>query len=183
MNKLSILLTLLTFAFSCGTNPPASSNQNLVKVEQTATPTTTITPTHSQSDSARKEKGHQHEHKAPRGGTLIAFGEEFAHLEIVLEEATGRITAYVLDGEAEKSIQIAQDEIEIEIEKPKNFSVKLTAVENALTGEKKGATSEFSTVNEELKSLKEFDADIKSIKIKGKEFKGEKFNFPKGNEH
>lgn len=178
-----ILFIFIAITISCGTNQSVSNNQNLVKVEQTATPNATTTPTPSPTDSPKKEKGHNHEHKAPRGGTLIAFGEEFAHLEIVLEEATGKITGYILDGEAEKSIQIAQDEIEIEIEKPKKFSIKLAAIENALTGEKKGATSEFSVTNEELIGLKEFDARIVSIKIKGKEFKGEIFNFPKGNEH
>ena len=181
MRRLFILFVLLVFAFACGSNQPVVNNQNTAKIETITTATPTVTPI--PTESHKKEKGHKHDHKAPRGGALVAFGEEFAHLEIVLDEATGKITAYLLDGEAEKSIQIAQEEIEIEIEKPKKISVKLTTVENSLTGEKKGATSEFSAVNEELKGLKDFDAVIKSIKIKGKEFTSEKFNFPKGNEH
>lgn len=183
MERLSILFILLVFAFSCGSNQPVVNNQNTTKIETTTTATPGVTVTPIQTESPKKETGHKHEHKAPRGGALVVFGEEFAHLEIVLDEATGKITAYLLDGEAEKSIQIAQEEIQIEVEKPKRISIKLTAVENALTGEKKGATSEFSAINEDLKGLKDFEAVIKSIKIKGKEFTGEKFNFPKGNEH
>ena len=172
MDKRFILFIFLTFAFSCGTNQPVSNNQNTSKTEpiSTSTPSATATPTPTAAPKA--EKGHKHEHKAPHGGTLIVFGNEFAHLELVLDQATGKITGYVLDGEAEKSIQI-----------PKKFSVILTAVEDALTGEKKGATSEFAGQSDELKGLKEFDAAVKSIKIKGKEFSAEKFNFPKGNEH
>lgn len=179
MIKAVILFISLAFALSCGTNQPASNTQNTAKVEPTPTATATPTPT----TTPKSEKGHKHEHKAPHDGTLIVFGNESAHLELVLDEATGKITGYILDGEAEKAVQIVQEEIEIEVEKPKKFSVKLTAVENALTGEKKGATSEFSGQSDELKGLKNFDGTIKSIKIKGKEFLAEKFNFPKGNEH
>ena len=49
-----------------------------------------------------------HQHKAPHKGTLVEFGEEFAHLELVLDQATGKISAWVLDGEAEKAVRVAQ---------------------------------------------------------------------------
>jgi hypothetical protein len=159
----------------CQTDQPPPTNQNIVKVEPTIQPTT-------EKKEANKNKD-SHEHKAPHGGTLIAFGGEFAHLEIVLDDKTGKLTGYVLDGEAEKFVQISQPQIEIEAENPKKFTVILNAVENALTGEKIGTTSEFATTSEDLKGLKDFDGKVKSIKIKGKEFKSEKFNFPKGNEH
>ncbi len=136
----------------------------------------------NQTNNANQTKGETREHTAPHGGTLIAFGEEFAHLELVLDASNGELTAYALDGEAEKSVQIAQTEIEIEVENPRRFSIKITARENALTGEKLGATSEFRAASDELKNLKEFDARIKSITIRGREFKNTHFNFPKGNE-
>jgi hypothetical protein len=47
------------------------------------------------------QTGAVHEHTAPHGGSLVEFGEEFAHIELVLDSATGVLTAYVLDGEAE----------------------------------------------------------------------------------
>jgi outer membrane murein-binding lipoprotein Lpp len=161
-------------------NAPTNSNQNLnVNTAQNLNANTAPV---NQSNNANQTKSDTHEHTAPHGGTLIVFGEEFAHLELVLDASNGALTAYALDGEAEKSVQIAQTEIEIEIEKPKKFSVKLAAQENALTGEKKGATSEFRAASDELKNLNEFDAKIKSITIRGREFKNTHFNFPKGNE-
>lgn len=120
-----------------------------------------------------------HEHKAPHKGTLIEFGEEFAHLEIVIDQATGKISAWVLDGEAEKPVRVAQKEIEI---KAKDFSVTVKAVANELSGEKVGDTSEFAGQNDKLKGLKNFDAVVVDITVKGKQFKDTKFNFPKGNE-
>lgn len=131
---------------------------------------------------ASKTQANKHAHTAPHGGTLIAFGEEFAHLEIVLDPSNGQMTAYALDGEAEKSVQIAQENIVIEIEKPSKFSLTLEAVDNALTGEKRGATSEFRGQSDQLKNLSECDAQIAAITIRGRQFKNVKFNFPRGNE-
>ena len=38
-----------------------------------------------------------------RGGTLVELGNEFAHVELVLDSNAGSLTAYVLDGEAQES--------------------------------------------------------------------------------
>jgi hypothetical protein len=151
---------------------PTNVNQNAAANANAANGSAANSPAKSES----------HAHVAPHGGTLVAFGEEFAHLELVLDAATGQLTAYALDGEAEKSVPLAQEEIEIVVEKPRRFTVRLAATENALTGEKKGATSEFRAQVEELKNLTEFDAAVKAIKIRGRDFKNTHFNFPKGNE-
>ena len=138
-----------------------------------------------------------HEHKAPHGGTLVVFGNEFAHLELVLDAKAGKLTAYVLDGEAEKAVRIQQKEFELETKVLKKKSsaggdgsevslaivrVKLKAVSSALTGEKEGDSSQFEGQDAALKDAPDFDAVLKAITIKGKEFKDVKFNFPKGNE-
>jgi hypothetical protein len=109
------------------------------------------------------------------------LGEEFAHVEIVLDAAMGKLTAYALDGEAEKAVRIKQNEIEIEVENPAS-TIRLGGVANALTGETADDTSEFSGQSERLKGATDFDGIIKTISIKGKEFKNVAFNFPKGNE-
>src|ERR1043165_3970897 len=131
-----------------------------------------------------------HEHKAPHKGTLIEFSPpaEFAHLELVLDKTSGKITGYVLDREAEKAVRIFQKEIEIKVDPLSKagiaaaFTVTLKAQSSALTGEKEGDTSEFEGQSDKLKGLTVFDAAVSSIKVKGKEFTSVKFNFPKGNE-
>lgn len=149
----------------------------------TSTPTVSPTPAANAAnkvESETKKKGH--EHKAPNGGTLVVLGEEFVHIEFVLNAETGSLTAYVLDGEAEKSVRVTQTELALKIEKPFKGTIKLSAVENSLTGEKSGDTSEFRGQSDQLKSLRDFDAEIETAKVKGKEFKDVHFNFPKGNE-
>ncbi len=152
-------------------NLPSNINSNSAKNNQ-----------NSAANVNQSGKTTSHEHLAPHGGTLIVFDEEYAHLEIVVNQANGEITAYALDGEAEKSVPLAQETIEIEVEKPQKFQIKLEAVENSLTGETRGATSEFRANAPQLKDLKEFDAKVNSITIRGREFKNVHFNFPEGNE-
>ncbi len=126
---------------------------------------------------------HTHEHKAPHSGTLIELGEEYAHVELVLDPKTGKVTAYVLDHEAEKAVKIKQKEIELNLEVAKEkHTLTLKALANVLTGEKEGDTSEFGGQADYLKDVKNFTASIKEIKVKGKEFKKVEFKFPEGNE-
>ena len=130
-----------------------------------------------------------HEHHPPHKGTLVEFGEEFAHLELVLDPATGVLTAYALDGEAEKAVRLKQMEIVIEVpgEGGKTGvkdlkTITLKPVSSDLSGEKPGDTSEFNATVPQLKGVKEFDGVVKALNIRGKDFKDVKFNFPKGNE-
>jgi hypothetical protein len=135
-------------------------------------------------DSKEEEKkGGKHEHKPPHAGTLVEFGEEFAHLELVLDGASGQLTGYVLDGEAEKPVRLEQKEIALKVKgKSSEFTVVLKAAGNALTGEKSGDTSQFEGQSIALKGLKEFDAAVVKITVKGKDFSDVPFTFPKGNE-
>jgi hypothetical protein len=128
----------------------------------------------------------KHEHEAPHSGTLIVLGEEFAHLELVLGKDSNAITAYVLDGEAENPIRIAQSELQIFATKPgsdgSSVTVTLKAVEDALTGEKVGSTSEFSGPMGPLKDVQSFTATLSRISVKGQDFRDVKFSYPDGNE-
>lgn len=174
-------LTLFVCSLSgCQTTP--NVNHKASNLSSDINSNTAENNRNSAANANQNEKTTSHEHTAPHGGTLIAFGEEFAHLELVINAENGEIAAYALDGEAEKSVPLAQETIEIEIEKPQKFKIKLEAVENSLTGEKRGATSEFRANAAQIKDLKEFDAKIKSITIRGREFKNVHFHFPEGNE-
>src|SRR5579863_7822622 len=66
-------------------------------------------------DDHDHDHGHHHHHaeKGPHGGALVAIGHDDAHLEIVLDAKTGTITAYVLDGAAEKPIAIKQKNLQL----------------------------------------------------------------------
>ena len=137
-----------------------------------------------EQEGAHETHAH-HEHTAPRGGTLVVLGDEFAHVEFVLEKATGKLTGYVLDGEAEKPVRLSQETIKLKINRLKSeqaFALQLTAVANVLTGETQGDTSQFSGGSDELIGAAEFHAEILSIAVKGQTFADVDFEFPEGNE-
>jgi hypothetical protein len=138
----------------------------------------------SACDSKDEEKkGAKHEHRAPHGGTLVELGGEFAHLEIVLDAASGQLTAYVLDGEAETSIRLEQEELALSVKgKTGDVPVLLKAVGSTLTGEKPGDTSQFEGQLDALRGQKDFDASVVAITVKGRKFGNVSFNVPRGNE-
>ena len=135
-------------------------------------------PEHDDHDHGHS---HGHEHHAPHHGTLIALGEELAHLELVLDPERGELRAYSLDGEAEHAVPLKQTELRLRVVKPA-VELKLVAQANELTGEKPGQSSEFVGSNPLLKNLKEFDASLVQIDIVGQNFQNVRFKFPQGNE-
>jgi hypothetical protein len=118
-----------------------------------------------------------HEHKAPHGGILVELGEEFAHVELVLDREQGRMTAYVLDGEAENAIRVALPELEITALREVN-TLRLAAVANVMTGETVGNTSEFVVQSDTVKSIRNDDDGIlTTITVRGVSFENVKFSF------
>ena len=113
---------------------------------------------HRHEQGETHETDTHHEHTAPHGGTLVVFGDEFAHIELVLDQTTGKLTGYVLDGEAENSVRLSQKTIELKIHREdieSDFSLQLSGVANVLTGETEGDTSQFAGQSDALQGASE----------------------------
>jgi hypothetical protein len=115
--------------------------------------------------------GGGHVHRAPHGGTLVELGQHAYNLELVREAATGKLTAYVLDGHAENFIRVAMPSFElIAISGGERKPLTLRAVANPTTGETIGDTSQFEAQAEWLKSVAEFPGTITALDIRGSKF-------------
>jgi hypothetical protein len=113
----------------------------------------------------------------------VVLGDEDYHIELVLDRASGRIQAYVLDGEMENFVRSTAPRIEIAaIVAGTPRLLVLEPVANPETGETVGDTSLFEGQADWLKSAGQFDAELKSVTIRDTTFSGVKFNFPKGND-
>lgn len=128
-----------------------------------------------------------HKHHAPHDGALVAFGDEFAHLEFVLDVTSGTLACYALDGEAENPVRLSQSAIRLAVKTSdvvgaSSGSVELKATANVLTGETIGNTSEFNGQSDVLKGVKHFSAIIEKVQIKGSVFQKVSFKYPEGNE-
>ena len=120
----------------------------------------------------------KHEHHPP-----VVLGDEVYHVELVLDPATGKLSAYVLDGEMENFIRSAAPSFEMSaLVKGELKALTLRAVPNPATGETVGDTSLFETQADWLKTTKNFDGVIKSLAIRGTTFTDVEFNFPDGND-
>ncbi|MEM7165793.1 MAG: hypothetical protein AAF581_10030 [Planctomycetota bacterium] len=129
------------------------------------------------------EDGHGHHHVAPHGGTLVVLGDEFAHLEFLLEEKTGKLRMYALGAHAEKGVPLNHGELPLQIKTAAaTLEVRLEGVASQLTGESRDNTSVFQATAAGLIGVAEFEVTIPRIKIRGTEFTGVSFSFPEGNE-
>ncbi|MCX7717412.1 MAG: hypothetical protein N2111_03280 [Candidatus Sumerlaeaceae bacterium] len=132
-------------------------------------------------------RSHGHSHAAPHGGTLVSLGGCFAHVEFVVDSTAGRLTAYILDGNAERGVRVAQPELEasLSVEDPKPASestatlvLKLVAQTSVLTGEKPGDASEFAATADALKGARRVSGRLGPLSIKGQKFDGVEFQWP-----
>lgn len=126
------------------------------------------------------DAAHGHVHEAPHGGTLVVLADEAVNLELVLDAAAGKLTAYVLDGHAERGLRIAQPSIQLSLRRGAGdpFDVTLVAVANALTGETAGDTSEFAATDERLRGPGAIDGVVRSVAVRGTAFADVPFRLP-----
>lgn len=166
MRRCQIRLSVVTLALS-------SSAMLLPGCRSSPVETTTALPdrARTRADSA----GHKHE--APHGGTLLELGDEFAHLEIVFDASTGRISAYALNGDASGAVRLGQRRLELLIDHPPH-AIRLEGVASPLTGETIDDTSEFAGQSDLLKGAARIDGVIKMISIRGRQFNQVAFHFP-----
>jgi len=150
LKRVALILTVV-FAVACGGEAP---------------------PPAAGTTAAADNEGHAH--TAPHGGALVELGEHFAFLEVVLDGDAGRVTVYVLDGEAEKAVRITQPTLNLTFEAPTalaGHNLVLAAKANTLTGETVGDTSEFVMTSPALKGHTTFTARIGEVTVKGQAFK------------
>lgn len=112
-----------------------------------------------------------HDHVAPHGGALAELGDHYAQIEAVVDPETGRLTLYVLDGEAERPYRITQPHVVSEvITAGEPFVVQLEAVASVLTGERVGDTSEFRGTAPELAGATTASIRVETITVRGQTF-------------
>ena len=135
--------------------------------------------------TAAADPAHEHHaHVAPHGGTLVVLGDEFAHLEVVVDSEQGRMTAYVLDGEAVRGIPLQRASLQIDVQPDSGpaFEIALRPVENVLTGETRRKSSQFAGRSERLKGLRGFRAEVRALEIKGRRFERVRLRVPEDHE-
>lgn len=135
---------------------------------------------HHQDHAAASAPAHLHVDVPPHGGTPVALGDDY-QIEWVLDHSSGKLDAYILDGEMENFVRIAPPSFDLTVKLPdKQAVLHFSAIANNATGEKIGSTSLFEAQADCLKTNKSFDAVLPEINVQGTVFTNITFNFPKG---
>jgi hypothetical protein len=122
-----------------------------------------------------------HVDEPPHGGTAIGLGDDQFNLELVREPETGTLRAYLLDGEMEEFIRVADRKIELQIERDgRKATLTLKPVADPVTGETVGDTSLFAAKAEWLKHTGHFRGVIKDLAVQDQKFHAVPFAFPEG---
>lgn len=122
-------------------------------------------------DRKAPSAGGGHHHESPHGGTAVELGDHEAHLDVVLDAAAGKLTAYVMDAHAENFVRVPVESFEIIAKLPAGeTTLLLKAVANAASGEKVGDTSQFETQSDALKGVAGFAAELKQLAVRGKTY-------------
>lgn len=134
----------------------------------------------AETAAAGQPQEHVHVHHAPHGGSLYELGEEFAHFELLSDPAQGGLTAYILDGEAEKSLRLREKELVFTLRSPgaEDFTLALQGQASALTGETAGDTSQFAGASPKLRNAAAFSGTLRAITVKGVKFENIGFTYP-----
>lgn len=133
------------------------------------------TTEHHEGDGHKEgEAGHAHAEEGPHKGQLIELGKEEYHGELLHDDAAHKVTIYLLDGAAKKSVAIADKELTLNIVaegKPSQF--KLPAVPQS--DDPAGQSSRFELTDHAL--CEALDAPKSqgrlNVTIAGKPFSGE----------
>lgn len=168
---------------NAATNPP-----NAISTPK-GSPQARATSDHDPHDADHDHDGeaHEHHHTPPHGGALVELGEHESQFEVVLDAASGKLTAYVLDAHAENAVRLNVPQITLRLrsvgDKPLpngEREIQLQAVGNALTGETSGDTSVFAAEVSELVGAARFEAILPIISVKGREYRDVLIPFPEG---
>lgn len=163
---------ILGGAIACGGGATPAADRSSPVADQPSPSTAAAAPADASDD-------HAHEHPAPHGGTLVELGEEFAHMELVLDPVSGRLTAFALDGEAEGAIPLTQREIRVVVTaidaRQDSVDVVLVGQANALSGETVDRTSVFAAVVPALTGASTFAGRLVLVETKGERFEAVPF--------
>ena len=111
------------------------------------------------------------------------LGEEEYHLELNLDAAAGKLTAYVMDGELEKFVRLASPSFTVTVVAPRpEPPLVFQAIANPASGEIVGDTSQFEARAGWLKTATNFDAVLPVLTVRAKTYTNVAFNFPKEND-
>jgi hypothetical protein len=131
-------------------------------------------------DGKTEEHSHEHAYEGPHGGHLVELAEpgkenkEEYHAEWTHDDASGKVTVYILDGKAKETVPISAETVTIKVKSGDNTDSHELAAVYRTTGDKP-TSFKFEIENKELlgklETLKAVTATV-HIDVNGKPYEG-----------
>ena len=122
-----------------------------------------------QSERGAAPEGHHH--PSLHGGTAVELGAHEFQLDVVFTAAEGLLQCYVMDGHMANFVRIPAPALSVTAKLPSGeTTLTLLPMANHATGEKVGDTSLFQAQADTLKGVAGFDAVLKEISIRGRNY-------------
>ena len=131
-------------------------------------------------DGKTEEHAHEHPAEGPHGGHLVELAEagkeskEEYHAEWTHDDATGKVTVYILDGKAKETVPIAADTVVIKVKAGDETDSHDLAAVDRTTGDKPTAFKfeiESKELLGKLETLKAVSATV-HVDVNGKPYEG-----------
>lgn len=129
---------------------------------------------HNHNHKKQQNKPGAHTHVAPNGGVLVEIGDEFAHLELVVDSANSKIICYVFDGALKFGLKAKQATIEAEINETKESPdekkvIVFKAISNLIANNTEEESSQYEA-EYKMKPNTKISLRFKNITINNKSF-------------
>lgn len=122
-----------------------------------------------ESESSAAHAGHHHQ--SLHGGTAVELGAHEFQLDVVFTATEGLLQCYVMDGHMANFVRIPAPTLSVAAKLPSGeTTLTLLPMANHATGEKVGDTSLFQAQSDALKGVAGFDAMLKEISIRGRNY-------------
>ncbi|GEM_PF-3556493 len=110
--------------------------------------------------------------------TLMELGKGVARLGLLLDPATGELTARFLEADSDEHVRVSQEKIRITgTVEGKAFVVLLDAISDPTTDEKKWDTSLFRGRSEDLVGAQAFSGTLFFVRLKERNFSKVRFQY------
>lgn len=126
-------------------------------------------------DVTNTEPAHDHHHHdlGPHGGHVVELGEEEYHAEVVLDEATRKLTVYLFGADGTTPHAIAEPSLTVNL-KVGEQPAALTLTAEAQDGEAEGQSSQFVLAEglpEAIKDAEDLHGEV-VVTIAAKQYRG-----------
>lgn len=169
--------TLLAVMVACGA---AACSPTPAREAQVAVAETPVAPRAlEESTAAVFDETEPHADRPPHGGVIVRLGAHLAHAELVAVPDSGELSLYMLDGDGQPGLRVAQPQVVVDVETSgRMLRLVMSAMPDQDVGERVGDASRFVVRTADLLRMGAARVTAKWIGVHGTVYSDVVMNWP-----